>query len=385
MGNEVASIVFTGDVAFDQYMAGRWEDEKLLSDEIYDFLHRSDHVVINLEGALYQPPHTAKTDYFHATDPQAVRALRRMKADIWSICNNHIMDAGNEGLISTADIAERNRCKIVGAGLNEYEASQPIFIYNQAGGIGILCVGYQNECIPATSHTAGCLAWDNDELIARRITEIKKKCRWCVVIAHGGEEFAPLPIPYTRERYINYLKMGADAVVGHHPHVPENYETFENGKIIFYSLGNFIFDTDYQRVHLYTDTGILLKFNFTKDHLDFEALGIKINRDRGEITVCELPDIFTDIPAEEYALLAPLGAKAFIAGDKRKMIYLEPSKYNGNPKALKEYFSGCSHEDYVKGSHMDFDMIVPLAEKVEKNEWQNSRLTKVKKYILSLL
>lgn len=385
MDNKISSIVFTGDVAFDQYMAGRWEDEKLLSDEIYDFLHRSDHVVINLEGALYQPPHTAKTDYFHATDPQAVRALGRMKADIWNICNNHIMDAGMEGLISTKKIAEENACKTIGAGLHEEEASQPVYIDHPAGGIGILCVGYQKECIAATSHTAGCLAWDNDELIARRITEIKKKCRWCVVIAHGGEEFAPLPIPYTRERYINYLKMGADAVVGHHPHVPENYETFENGKIIFYSLGNFIFDTDYQRVHLYTDTGILLKFNFTKDHLDFEALGIKINRDRGEITVCELPDIFTDISAEEYALLAPLGAKAFIAGDKRKMIYLEPSKYNGNPKALKEYFSGCSHEDYVKGSHMDFDMIVPLAEKAENNEWQNSRLTKVKKYILSLL
>ena len=31
--------------------------------------------------------------------------------------------------------------------------------------------------------------------------------------------------------------MGADVVVGHHPHVPENYEVFDNGKMIFYLIG----------------------------------------------------------------------------------------------------------------------------------------------------
>lgn len=80
MGN--VSIVFTGDIGFDKYMDGRWEDEKLLLNKIYDFLHGAEHVVINLEGALYRPTQTAKTDYFHAMDPQAVCALNRMKADI---------------------------------------------------------------------------------------------------------------------------------------------------------------------------------------------------------------------------------------------------------------------------------------------------------------
>jgi poly-gamma-glutamate synthesis protein (capsule biosynthesis protein) len=34
---------------------------------------------------------------------------------------------------------------------------------------------------------------------------------------------------------------GADIIVGHHPHVIQNYEVYK-GKPIFYSLGNFIFD-----------------------------------------------------------------------------------------------------------------------------------------------
>ena len=63
-------------------------------------------------------------------------------------------------------------------------------------------------------------------------------------------------------------------MVGHHPHVPENYELFDNGKAIFYSLGNFIFDTNYQRVHLYTDLGVLLKLNFTEEEMTFDAMGI---------------------------------------------------------------------------------------------------------------
>ena len=96
-------------------------------------------------------------------------------------------------------------------------------------------------------------------MIAKRIAEIKAKCRWCVVICHGGEEFAAMPLPYVRNRYLQYLELGADVVVGHHPHVPENYELLDNGKAIFYSLGNFIFDTDYQRAHLYTELFLILK------------------------------------------------------------------------------------------------------------------------------
>ena len=172
------------------------------------------------------------------------------------------------------------------------------------------------ECIPATKDSAGIFRWDDMGLIGKRIREIKEKCRWCIVISHGGEEFTALPTPYTRDRYVEYLEMGADAVVGHHPHVPENYEIFDDGKMIFYSLGNFIFDTDYQRAHLYTDDAVLLKLIFAEDKLDFEATGIKINREKGCIETSPLPDIFTNIEEEEYNLLAPLSAKSFIALDK---------------------------------------------------------------------
>ena len=386
MGNSKTSIIFTGDIGFDRYMDRRWEDDGLISKEVLDFFHSADHTVANVEGALIDAVDDGSRGvFFHSMNPEATRVLKNIHADIWSIGNNHTMDAGREGVISTRAIAARLGCKAFGAGLNEVEASEPVYL-EEAGGIGMFGVSYMAECIPATATEPGIFRWDDMDYIARRIAEVKSRCRWCVVVAHGGEEFTSLPSPYTRERYLKYLELGADVVVGHHPHVPENYELFDDGKAIFYSLGNFIFDTNYQRVHLYTDVGVLLKLIFTEEKLDFEAMGIRIVRGEERIDAAPLPDIFTHIPAEEYALLAPLAAKAFVEEDKRKMIYLEPERFTNAPREVWDgYFFSEEPDGYFKGAHMDFGIIVPFAETAEAGEWKRSKLEKVKAYILRQL
>ena len=386
MGKEKTSIVFTGDIGFDRYMDRRWEDDNLLSQSVLDFFHSADHTVANVEGALINAPDDGSRGiFFHSMNPEATKVLKNIHADIWSIGNNHTMDAGREGVISTRAIAGEMGCRTIGAGLNEVEASEPVYL-EEAGGIGMFCVSYMAECIPATATEPGIFRWDDMDYIARRIAEVKSRCRWCVIVAHGGEEFTSLPSPYTRERYLKYLELGADVVVGHHPHVPENYELFENEKAIFYSLGNFIFDTNYQRVHLYTDVGVLLKLIFTKEKLDFEAMGIQILRGEERIEAAPLPDIFTDIPAEEYELLSPLAAKAFVEEDKRKMIYLEPERFtDASEEVWNGYFFSEEPDGYFKGAHMDFGIMVPFSKKADEGEWKKSKLEKVKAYILRQL
>ena len=386
MKKNKTSIIFTGDIGFDRYMDRRWEDDGLLSKPVLDFFHSADHTVANVEGALIDAVDDGSRGvFFHSMNPEATRVLKNIHADIWSIGNNHTMDAGREGVISTRKIAADLGCRTIGAGLNETEASQPVYL-DEAGGIGMFCVSYMNECIPATATEPGTFRWDDLDAIKRRIDEIKAKCRWCIVVSHGGEEFTSLPSPYTRDRYLKFLELGADVVVGHHPHVPENYELFDNGKAIFYSLGNFIFDTNYQRVHLYTDVGVLLKLIFTEEKMDFEAMGIQIVRGDERIDAAPLPDVFTNIPAEEYALLAPLSAKAFVEEDRRKMIYLEPERFTDAPREVWDgYFFSTEPDGYFEGAHMDFNIIVPYSQKADEGAWKQSKLDKVKEYILRQL
>jgi len=386
MKKNKTSIVFTGDIGFDRYMDRRWEDDNLLSGEVLAFLHSADHTCANVEGALIDAVDDGSRGvFFHSMNPEATRVLKKMRADIWSIGNNHTMDAGREGVVSTRRIAQEQGCMTFGAGLNEAEASEPVYL-DEAGGIGMFGVSYMAECIPATATEPGIFRWDDMAYIAKRIAEVKAKCRWCIVVAHGGEEFTSLPSPYTRDRYLKFLELGADVVVGHHPHVPENYELFDNGKAIFYSLGNFIFDTDYQRVHLYTDLGVLLKLTFTEEKMDFEAMGIRIDREEERIVASPLPDVFTNVPQAEYELLAPLSAKAFVAEDMRKMVYLEPARFTDAPQEVWDsYFFSEEPDGFFAGAHMDFNIIVPLAEKAEAGLWKQSKLDKVREYILRQL
>lgn len=382
---EKSSLVFTGDIGFDRYMYGKWDDENLISKDILDFLHSADHVVANIEGPIAEAEQntvsSGVTQLLHTIDPKAIKVLKNMNADIWNICNNHIMDAGEYGIKSTLSEAKAFGAKTIGAGMNIEEARKPVII-DEAGGIGLFGVGYQRACRKADVDKPGCYSWSDLEAIQKTINDIKAKCRWCVVVAHAGEEFTPLPSPYTRERYLKYLEMGADVVIGHHPHVPMNYETVGD-KMIFYSLGNFIFDTDYQRSQFNTELGLLVKLNFTETEFSYEPMGLKIERGPEHIVKSALPRIFVDVPKEEFKLLSPLSAKMHIAATKRQMAYLKPEEFkDATEEKWAEHFREPLRTGRVPGETLDFFILCPLAEEAEKGEWKKSKLEDVKNYIL---
>lgn len=184
MKKRETSIVFSGDIGFDRYMDRKWEDENLLSKEVLDFFRSADHTCANVEGALIDAVDDGSRGvFFHSMNPEATRVLKQMGADIWSIGNNHTMDAGLEGIVSTRKIAADMGCRTFGAGRNLTEASEPVYL-EEAGGIGMFGVSYMAECIPATETDPGIFRWDDLELIAKRIGEVKAKCRWCIVVAH---------------------------------------------------------------------------------------------------------------------------------------------------------------------------------------------------------
>lgn len=367
-------VTFTGDIGFDKYMDGKWADENLLDEGIINFLHDTDHLVINVEGPLSNQKSIVRPNgvaaLVHTMNPEAIGFFNKLNADVWNICNNHIMDAGSEGMADTVEYAKKNNILTLGAGMNIKEAAKPV-IFNEAGGIGLVGVGYQRACRKADEETPGCLSWSDMELIQEVISDIKSKCRWCVVVAHGGEEFTALPSPYTRKRYMDYLDMGADIVVCHHPHVPMNYETFDNGKAIFYSLGNFVFDTDYQRSQFNTEFGLFIKLFFTEKEFSFKPYGIRIDRDNNRIVSGDIPKIFADVKGKDYDLLAPLAAKVLIENTKRQLKYLKPEQFNN---ATEEDFYNNFYEPLrsgrVPGEVLDFQIIYPLSLKEKDESWK---------------
>ncbi|MBP5529068.1 MAG: CapA family protein [Lachnospiraceae bacterium] len=382
------SLIFTGDIGFDKYMDKRWEDENLLSDEVRDFLASGDHLIVNVEGPLYERNRidatTGALSLVHSMDPKVGDFLQSIGADIWNICNNHIMDAKEEGIKATLENAASHGALTLGAGMNEEEARRPV-ILKDAGGIGMIGVGYQRACRKAGPETPGCFSWSDLDEIEKIIKEIKKTCRWCIVVAHAGEEFTALPTPYTRDRYLAYLDMGADIVVAHHPHVPMNYETIGD-KIIFYSLGNFIFDTPYQRSQFNTESGLFVKLNFSEESFDFEPFGIRIDRENERVVKGDLPAIFTDVQKDDYEKLAPLAAKMFIENTKKQLRFLKPEQFEN---ATEEDFFNNFYEPLrsgrVPGETLDFQIIYPLSLKADEGSWKESSLEGVKDFILKQL
>ena len=385
MNKEQTTLIFTGDIGFDKYMDRKWNDPQLVSDEVLSYLHSADHLIVNVEGPLSAQKKVMRENsvaaLVHSMDPEAVTFLQKIRADVWNICNNHIMDAGAEGMKDTLAHAAACKAHTLGAGMDLKEAMEPV-IFPEAGGIGMIGVGYQRACRKADENTPGCFSWSDMDLIGQAIRKIKETCRWCIVVAHGGEEFTALPSPYTRDRYMAYLDMGADLVVSHHPHVPMNYETF-GSKAVFYSLGNFVFDTDYQRSQFHTDMGLFIKIRFTPETFSFEPYPIRIDRKTDHIVPGELPKIFADVGAEEYEKLIPLAAKMFIENTKRQLRFLKPQEF---AHATEEDFHRNFYEPLrsgrVPGEVLDYQIIVPLAEREKEKAWQTSSLEGVKEFIL---
>jgi gamma-polyglutamate biosynthesis protein CapA len=121
-----------------------------------------------------------------------------------------------------------------------------------------------------------------------------------IIYPHQGEEYKFKNNAYQQKIYRKYIDAGADIVFGSHPHVVQNVEEYK-GKIIFYSLGNFIFDQSWSktREHMVVDTEIkVLGFDpatSTKPNFQIKYKPIFTHADKDFITKKR------ELSAKEYA------------------------------------------------------------------------------------
>lgn len=170
----------------------------------------------------------------------AIPALKAVPFHVATLANNHAMDYGPESLDFTIRALQAEGISTVGAGMDATLAAQPLIIPRTEGGASVAIVNFgEGEACASLDGGAGVQVYDLD-VQKQQIRDLKQKGYVVVAIFHGGREMAVMPPPYVVKGLRKLADAGADAVIAHHPHVPQGVEIY-NGVPIAYSLGNFVF------------------------------------------------------------------------------------------------------------------------------------------------
>lgn len=287
------TIGFTGDIAFSEYTKDIYKHPEEMDNKIFEFLNSNEYNVLNLESPVTESFLTKKAALTHKSPEAALDFIKdSFNKPVLSLANNHMMDFGARGLLETIENVNQRELPFIGAGLNRYDATRYVILGDEVK-VGIIAAQYKKYLVagkttPGTAHNR------HFELIKRKVQHLRNECDWVVMVYHGGEEFVNVPMPYTRKMYKEILDWGVDVIVAHHPHTVQGYEE-RNGKTIFYSLGNFIFDTDFQRAQDGTDEGVLISLTFDKDSYSWDKLFLKRNREENRLETTDTNDHFVDV------------------------------------------------------------------------------------------
>lgn len=233
------TFVFVGDVMLDRIPGRVLKAGRDPFAHVAGLLEKADRTVGNLECVVATSGVRVEKGFNFRADPAAIDRLGRF--DAVSLANNHTGDYGHAALIETFLRLSRADIRYFGAGLNLREAHEPWV--SETHGVKVAVLGY-NEFRPrafeAGPTTPGC-AWSDDEQVTADVKAARTKADVVITFMHWGEEYKPRPNARQRALARALIDAGADVVIGNHPHVVQGAEYYQ-GKLIVYSLGNFVFD-----------------------------------------------------------------------------------------------------------------------------------------------
>lgn len=239
------SLSVVGDILLD-----RGVGEKIRSsgvyypyEEIKDATKKADIMLGNLECPLTSTgtPILKKSNLIFKGDIANLPALKQAGFDILNLANNHALDYGREGLDNTIQALQAAGIKALGAGTDREEAHKPIFIEKDGINLGFMSF----SAFPPEGYfyfeDRSDIAHVDEKLIGTEIKNAKENCDLLFVSFHWGKEFDFIASEDQKKLAHLAIDSGADVIIGHHPHVLQGIEEYK-GKLIFYSMGNFVFD-----------------------------------------------------------------------------------------------------------------------------------------------
>lgn len=259
--------------------------------EVQSYFERSDLTIGNLETTL---PGRADdyTGYPQFGAPDAlVEAAKRAGIDMLTLANNHTVDKGRHGITRTIEVVDALGFHHLGSydSAEDYEQRRILTLNINDIEFAFLNYTYGTNGIPVPSGQHVNLI--EPDLIAEDIEMAREIADVVVVLYHYGAEYIRLPDQYQIDKTDHAFEMGADIVIGGHPHVLQPFEVFHDftdryertsPRLVAYSLGNYV--SNQQR--RYTDGGKI--FNFTVrlnqegeisyHDIDFDPIWVYVDR-----------------------------------------------------------------------------------------------------------
>lgn len=218
-----------------------------ISENAQSELASADISVVNNEFVYEdgETPLAGKTYTFGAAT-ENVKLLKIFSADLVTLANNHVYDYGEEGLISTLDTLDDAGILYVGAGRNLEEASAIKYFVVKGRKIAFVSATeiekFAKYTKEATENSPGVIKTIDTSLFCSVIAEAKANADYVVACVHWGIEGKNDFESEQRRMAEDYVKAGADVVIGGHPHRLQGVEFIEDTPVA-YSLGNFWFST----------------------------------------------------------------------------------------------------------------------------------------------
>ncbi|MDP3881228.1 MAG: CapA family protein [bacterium] len=242
-----SEILFVGDIMFARKIAALGEEKGLSYpfELIKERLLEADIVIANLEGPISSRGKNQGSIYSFRFKPEIVSVLKEANIGVVSLANNHIWDWGIDALSDTLLHLESAGVKFSGTGLNYEAANEPARF--RIGKNEFAMFSFTNlypASLEASSARAGISDFDIS-LLENKIKDLKGDGVDIVIVSfHWGSEYETHSSSGEQIIARSLIDMGADLIIGHHPHVVQEIEEFK-GKYIAYSLGNFIFDQNF--------------------------------------------------------------------------------------------------------------------------------------------
>ncbi len=241
------TIVITGDVELSEYVQRNYNASGatgVVSEEMLQELSSADVLEINNEFCFSERGEQAPDKQFtFRVNPSYVSLLNEMGVDVAGLANNHVLDFGKDALSDTFTTLSDAGIEYTGAGTSREDASKLIVKEVNGKKYGFLAA---SRVIPVGSWNVdnsqpGVFTCYDTTALCNAITAAKTQVDYLFVCVHWGVEHTTELTDYQVANGHAYIDAGADAVIGSHPHVLQGMEYY-NGKPIFYSLGNFIFN-----------------------------------------------------------------------------------------------------------------------------------------------